>query len=72
MKMDLRMKATLLVGLITYLSSNSDLLHNLDHVFGSVVNMRDSQGNTTREGKAVQSAFFMLVTYMVMSRRGRK
>ena len=72
MKMDLRMKSTLLVGVLTYMSSDRASLTFLDSVFGSFVPMRTADGALTREGKAVQSAFFMLVTYMVMSRRGRK
>ena len=67
MKMDLRMKATVLVALLTFLSADRASMRVLDNMFGSVVPMRDAQGALTREGKAVHSLVFALVTYMVMS-----
>ena len=73
MKFDLRMKATLLVAVITFLQADHACCRFLEQLgFGNLVNMRDSNGALTREGKLVMSLFFALLTYMVMSRVSRK
>ena len=69
MKMDLRMKATLLVGVISYMMQNPKSLDIVDNLFGSKVDIRDSEGRLTVNGKRLHSLTFMLITYMVMSYR---
>ena len=69
MKMDLRMKATFLVVVIFFLQADHACCRFLEQIgFNKIVNMRDSNGTLTKEGKMVMSAFFGLLTYMVMSR----
>ena len=70
MKCSLQCKATILVGVLTFLSSDMKCCRFLDSLFGSFVAMRDGNDDLTREGQIVHSAFFMLITYMVMSRSG--
>ena len=73
MKMDLRMKATFLVVVITFLQADHACCRFLEQLgFNKIVNMRTSDGALSREGKAVMSVFFGILTYMVMSRIGRK
>jgi len=73
MKMDLRMKSTFLVAVITFLQADHACCRFLEQLgFNKIVNMRDENGVLTREGKMLMSAFFGLLTYMVMSRSGRK
>lgn len=73
MKIDLRMKATFLVGIITFFQADHSCCRFLEQLgFNKVVNMKNEQGDLTREGKLVMSLFFALVTYMVMSHRGSK
>jgi hypothetical protein len=70
MKMDLRMKATLLVGVISFMQRDSKCCRFLEQLgMGSVFHMRDENGALTQEGKMVMSLFFALLTYMVMSMR---
>ena len=72
--MDLRMKATLLVVVITFMQRDGACCRFLEKLgLGKVVPMRDANGVLTHEGKIVMSVFFGLLTYMVMSRvSGRK
>ena len=69
MKCSLQCKATILVGIITYLSSDLECCRFLDKLFGSFVAMRDGNDSLTKEGQMVHSVFFMLLTYMVMARK---
>ena len=72
MKFDLRMKATFLVAVISFLQADHACCRFLEQLgLNKVVNMRDANGALTREGKLVMSLLFALLTYMVMS-RGRK
>ena len=69
MKIDLRMKATLLVGIISYMMQNPKSLYIIENLFGSQVDIRDSEGRLTLNGKRLHSLTFMLITYMTMSYR---
>ena len=69
MKFDLRMKATFLVVVISFFQADHACCRLLEQLgFNKIINMRDSNGTLTREGKMVMSAFFGLITYTVMSR----
>ena len=70
-KMDLRMKATLLVGFITYVMQHPSSMNMVENLFSSMVQVRNEEGRLTVAGKRLHSLLFMLVTYMVMS-RGRR
>ena len=74
MRMDLRMKATLLVAAITFMQRDSACCRFLEQVgVDKLITMRESNGALTREGKMVMSLFFALLTYGLMSvGRGRK
>ena len=69
MKIDLRMKATILVGIISYMMQNPKSLYIIENLFGSQVDIRDSEGRLTLNGKRLHSLTFMLITYMTMSYR---
>lgn len=66
MKMDLRMKATMLVAIISYLQNDHSCCSFLEHLG---LSMRDEKGDLTSQGKVTMSLFFALLTYMVMSMR---
>ena len=69
--MNLNTKATLLVGLLTFLAADKSSMKMVDDLLGNFVQMRDSSGALTREGNMMRSALYMLVTNMVM-KAGRK
>ena len=71
MKMDLRMKATLLVGIISYMIQNPSSLQMVDNLFSSIIKVRNQDGTITITGKQMHSVFFMLITYCIMTRRRR-
>ena len=63
MKMNLRSKATLLVALITFMQADNSCCRFLESMgLGKVVLMRDSKGKLTREGQAVMSLFFAMLS----------
>ena len=65
--MNLRTKVVFLVGLISYLSANSESMSRLDKMVSSFVTVRDSNGNLTNQGKMFHSLVFMMITHIVMS-----
>ena len=70
--MDLRMKATLLVAIVSFLQADHSCCRLLETLgINSVVQMRNGNGSLTRQGQMVMSLFFALLTYTVMS-AGRK
>ena len=69
--MDLRMKAVVLVVVLSYASADRMAMKMIDDLMGSIVQMRNTEGALTREGKMMHSLVFGLFTYMVMG-MGRK
>ena len=73
MKMDLRMKASLIVLIVSFLAQDHACCRLLEELgLGKVVNLRDANGKLTREGAAIMSSVLALITYVIMSRPGRK
>ena len=73
MKMDLRMKASLIVLIVSFLQQDHACCRLLEKLgLGKVVNLRDANGKITREGSAVMSLVLAGITYVIMSRRGSK
>lgn len=70
MKFDLRMKAALIVLIVSFLQQDHACCRLLEQLgLGKVVQLRDANGKITRDGSMVMSGVLALITYMVMSLR---
>ena len=64
--MNLRMKLTVLAGVLSYMDLHPESFRMIDDAMGHIVKIRDDVGKLTVEGKLLRPVVYMFIVYFVM------